>query len=629
MGKILRLLGTCLTAAFLLGSLPHISQAAEVKAERDIIQTERQDGREFCLRYQVRAEDALGLRKPGRLLIVVDNSLWAADLAEEPLGQAYEEGKPHKAIKEGETLYMEQEGRFLPVSLREGQWKTSGGQTAGERTAQGDVFSCPLYTKGEAQTKGEHIREAVQALLESLVQDAPDTEIGILRAGGRVDVSSVVAAGEGKEVLKAFLEEQKPQGQQNFPAALTLAADLAEESSLPVCLVILAAGTEPLSGEKALLCQSQVQRIRELGGRSFVGVLEDLEKENDAFWQSLASAPGEEHCFFHADPALCLEAAGKHTAGAFQVEIRERLDPRFTLSLPEQSRLEKAGAQVQQAEGMWQVSWPVELYGDRPWEGDLTVEARADFPGGNGVPVGAEGAGVYTQGGQIGEFPPVKANVGASLVLENQQAEIFLGETVPSLWKGEKIHQAMMKGPAPNWYGKGRTGAFSFQWETEAGAAAGTSEELGKTKPRADTVYRLRAIFTPIGAGTGAAGKPVERLEAEGTYAVSVKPGTLRVRVFGDDITQESRLALAVSGPGQSYVLTACPEADPQSGKLVLEAELKNLPYGKYTVTPLGAAGKGFAPQECLLGVCRENDTVDTARRFGVVRFAYRPGLTG
>lgn len=382
MGKILRLLGTCLTAAFLLGSLPHISQAAEVKAERDIIQTERQDGREFCLRYQVRAEDALGLRKPGRLLIVVDNSLWAADLAEEPLGQAYEEGKPHKAIKEGETLYMEQEGRFLPVSLREGQWKASGGQTAGERTAQGDVFSRPLYTKGEAQTKSEHIREAVQALLESLVQDAPDTEIGILRAGGRVDVSSVVAAGEGKEVLKAFLEEQKPQGQQNFPAALTLAADLAEESSLPVCLVILAAGTEPLSGEKALLCQSQVQRIRELGGRSFVGVLEDLEKENDAFWQSLASAPGEEHCFFQADPALCLEAAGKYTAGAFQVEIRERLDPRFTLSLPEQGRLEKAGAQVQQAEGMWQVSWPVELYGDRPWEGDLTVEARTDFPGG-------------------------------------------------------------------------------------------------------------------------------------------------------------------------------------------------------------------------------------------------------
>ena len=75
MGKILRLLGTCLTAAFLLGSLPLISQAAEVKAERDIVQTERQDGREVCLRYQVRAEDALGLRKPRRLLIVVDNSL--------------------------------------------------------------------------------------------------------------------------------------------------------------------------------------------------------------------------------------------------------------------------------------------------------------------------------------------------------------------------------------------------------------------------------------------------------------------------------------------------------------------------------------------------------------------------
>ncbi len=623
MGKFLRTLGTCLFAGFLLGSLPLFSRAAEVKTERTIAQTERQDGREFTLSYRVWAEDALGFRKPCRLLVVADGSLGAGDLAEKPSGQAYEAGKPYGAIGEKETLYVEREGKFLPVALKEGQWRDSGGQAVGERASQGDVFSCPLYGKGQAQTKGERIEEAVKALLESLAQDAPETEISILRAGGRVEASPVEKAGESLEILEAFLGEEPPQGQQNFPAALALAADLAEESSLPVCLVILAAGGGAPAGEKALLCQNGVQRVRELGGKSFVGVLESPEGEAKDFWQSLASAPGEEHFFFDVNPAPCLEAAGKHAAGAFAVEVREKLDPRFTISPQERDRLEEAGARVRQAGGMWQVSWPVELWGDRPWEGKLALEAREDFPGGNGVPAGAEGAGVYARGGQIGEFPPVKANVGVSLVLENRQAEIFLGETVPSLWEGEKIQQAMVQGPAPNWYGKGRTGAFSFQWETAAGAAVGTSDELGKIKPRADTDFRLRAAFTPKGSGAGAAGKPVGRLEAEGTYAVSVKPGVLRVRVFGEGITRESRLVLAVSGPGQSYALTARPEADPQSGKLVLEAVLQNLPYGKYTVTPLGAGGKGLAPQECLLGVCRENDTVDTARRFGTVRFSY------
>lgn len=549
MKKYVQIFWTGLVALCLLGIPVRAgAYAGEIRTQRVVEQTEREDGREFTLTYKVWTEDVLGLRKPCRVLLVVEHS-------------------------------------------------------------------------AAAESQSEKMEKQLRAFLEELAEETPETGVALIRAGGRVEAGPVLPVGESAESLLAYWREQPPQGQANFPAALSLAAELAEESDGPVCLVTLAVGGQELEAESILRCQDAVQRVRELGGQAFVSMGQEAGEE----WQSLASAPVEEHFFTGKDPEPCLQAARQYAVGAFTVEIRERLDPRFTLSWQERRRLESTGAQVTRKDENWEVIWQAELPGDRdrPWSGQLTVEAQKDFPGGNAVPISAEGSGVFAEDRQVGEWNPAGANVGVTLALQQEQAEIFLGETVPTRLQGEAIDARMTAGIPANWYGKSSTGVFSYQWETESGTPVGTTEQMGKSKPEKDTAWRLRVTFNPTGSGAGAAGKPVERLSAEGTYKVTVVPGVLRVRVTGDTITRHTTLPLQIEGAGRTYTCTARPEADPQTGLLTLDAQLTGLPYGRYTVTPMAPfAGKNFPSQTCLLGVCNENDTVDTARAFALVKFS-------
>ncbi len=386
-------------------------------------------------------------------------------------------------------------------------------------------------------------------------------------------------------------------------------ADAAEKDGKPVCLVILATGEFP-GGSTGLQMQRNVQRVRELGGRSFVC--------GKAGWEVLASVPAQGHFFAPDESEACLEAARRYAAGAYGAEIVERLDPRFTITLQERRRLEEAGARVVLTGRGWTVTWPAELpcSQEEPWEGLLTVEAKMAFPGGNGVAVSGEGSGVFAEGRQLAEFPEAKANVGVTLGLRDVAAKIFLGETVPTVLEGEPVESRML-GSKPEWFGKGATGTFSFQWED-----VGTVEQLGRAKPQESTEYRLRVVFTPKGSGAGAAGAPVGQAAAEGTYSVRVLPGVLRVQVVGEGLDRNSSLAVRIEGRDVSRTLVARPEADPQGGGIVLAAVVEDLPYGKYTVTPGTAMdGKRLAAQECLLGVCREDDTVDISRRFCTAKF--------
>ncbi len=393
-------------------------------------------------------------------------------------------------------------------------------------------------------------------------------------------------------------------------AALERAVKEAEKEGGPVCLVILTGGAQAPRGERALSMQRSVQRVRDLGGRSFVCGGEG--------WQALSSAPVAGHFFAPGKEEDCKEAARRRAAGAYEAEAVEVLDPRFTLPLEERERLEKEGARVRLSGESWAVAWPIELpRGQKdPWEAKWTVEAKEAFPGGNGVDLCGEGSGVFAEGRPIAGAKEAKVNVGVSLKLEDAGEKIFLGETVPVAFGDGTIEDRMLGG-GPQWYGRGVTGTFSYQWE-----GVGTLSQLGRLKPPESCDYRLRVVFTPKGTGKGSAGPPAEQTAAEGVYRVRVMPGVLRIQVEGPGVHRGRSLAFRVEGPGVSRTVVARPEADPQGGGLTLAAVLEDLPYGKYTVTPgVAMDGKALKPQECLLGVCREDDTVDVSRRFCTARF--------
>lgn len=641
MKKFFGALAACLLA---LGALPWATAyTAPIQAGRAIAQTGREDGREFTLKYTLWTEGWVSHAQPGLLLLSMDGSQDALGLCSPPQGQAYAPGAASRPADS--ALYRETEEGWSPARLVGGVWRTAEGEAVGTRGPDGDVFSVTLRAKGAAQSKWEAQLDALEGLLDKLARHAPGTEVAILCGG---EVWGPAPASEGKDGLLAQAEGYTPQGAPQHRAALEQAAGLAEGHTGALGLALLSCQPAAPAGDQALACQASLQRIREAGGRSFVGVCASPGAEGAAGWDTFASTPAEETVSFwqEGSPAPCLEQAYRHTVGAREVEIIERLDPRFTLSAQARQELAQAGARAARKGGAWEVAWEAELprsKGD-PWEASLTLEACGDFPGGNGVPVSREGSGAWQDGGLLAAFPPARANVGVSLALGSVETEIFLGEAVPTQLEGESV-EALLGLIPPAWQGQARTGAFSYQWETEEGTLVGPLGQLGKLIPQASTSYRLQVAFQPLGSGAGAAGPPVGRATAEGAYQVRVVPGTLRVRAAGPGTGRDSRLPLSIEGAGQKYTVTALPEADPQGGGLVLEAQLTGLPYGVYTVTPLpdaqgwgapdDAGGIGLAqaawqaaalmPTRCLLGVCQEDDTVDVSRRYATASIPLPP----
>ena len=243
------------------------------------------------------------------------------------------------------------------------------------------------------------------------------------------------------------------------------------------------------------------------------------------------------------------------------------------------------------------------------------MEAQADFPGGNDIPLDSEGSGLYKSGKKIADFPAGSANVPVRLTMRDVQDSIFLGEAVKVRMDGMGLEESMLLERTPNWYGKGQTGTFSYLWEDESGAAIGSLEQLAGARPREDRVYRFRAAFQPSGRGIGSTGEPVKELSESSCYRVQVTSGAIKVKAAGEGLERESSVLFRLDGCGLTLYREARAEADPQTGTILLETEFSGLPFGSYTVTPQAPDGLlSEAPQTCLLGLCGENDTVDTAR---------------
>lgn len=486
------------------------------------------------------------------------------------------------------------------------------------------------------------VKSGIENFLESFRELSPKSQIGIVVFGKACTAAPLTElSDEGVKTLKEAVESiASGQGKEKtYSKALQKAQELLKQSgtaeagspgTTPVSLVTLTAGDWLEEGDSAL---TELQVLRSLGVRSYtVSLCSDPGQEEEEFWQSLSSVPLSTHHYLCGDePENCLSQIQRDIAAVLTVEVTEQLDPRFTLSESEQLRLSRAGAHLAE-EGAWKISWQVSLprRESSPWEAGVTVLPRESFPGGNDVPLSSEGSGLYRAGKEFLSFSPVYANVPLSLELADYDAELFLGERVKTSYQKKSVEELLLATPVPEWFGRGKTGDFSYFWETESGGSIGSLRQLNQLQPQHDINYRLRVTYRPDSPGLLGVGEPVPVTERSALYRIKLVSGSLRIRAkTGAGVELDGSSSMKFRLEGNNGILRRCTaklEADPESGRLFLEGEATNLPYGVYTVFPeAGEFSCAEAVQTCRLGVWERDDTVSPQRKSAKADFTLVP----
>lgn len=476
------------------------------------------------------------------------------------------------------------------------------------------------------------MKDNVKTFLQEFSQVSSGAQVGLVAFGEEVDVAEPVALdAQGLEALSETVEGLKAEsaGEPDCVGALKQAEALVEqfEVNRPLYLVSITSGLWKGEREKALPVLSALQ---DRGAKcSSVLLCGEPDKETADFWQGMCSTPlSSSYYVCGGDASDSLDRIRREAASVHSVEVVQKLDPRFLVDREEQERLRREGAVLDKEEdGAWAVTWTADLprEKDSPWEASLTIKAREKFPGGNNIPVDRDGTGLYLFLKRIAMLESSQVNVPLKLDLQDVETELFLGEKIRLTVNGEKVEKIMF--PEPEWFQMEPSGSFSTVWETESGRRIGGADDLEILSPQRDSVYRLRVIFCPDSAGEGAVGTPVPVEEATALYRISLKTGTVRVRIKageGVSLRKDDSLQLRMEKNGRkTYLCTARAEWDPENGELFLTTEIQGLACGRYTLSPV--SGSSFACREteqvCCLGVWDLDDTVSTKRDLAWAEF--------
>ncbi len=206
----------------------------------------------------------------------------------------------------------------------------------------------------------------------------------------------------------------------------------------------------------------------------------------------------------------------------------------------------------------WKVVWiseipPQKNDGSYGWTQSFTIKAKGDFIGGNNIATNvSEYSGViYDQKKDPDLFPekPV-VNVRPVFAVNNAEITIFLGEKSPKSkadscvsWNGDEVSY--------QWFQK----IDDSKLEPLSAENTGFPDTL---YPQADVIYVLKASFDPgsptdesndntdgFKAGEKAEGSDNWIVQAQGTYTVHVKSGTLVIK---------KKITNIASDPGRSFV---------------------------------------------------------------------------
>lgn len=184
---------------------------------------------------------------------------------------------------------------------------------------------------------------------------------------------------------------------------------------------------------------------------------------------------------------------------------------------------------------------------------------------------------------------------------------LFLGEAVPSRVGGASLRELLLRE-------FGEEGELECWWVGPQGRVG--LDELSRQRPREETDYQISAVLRRKGQSD-------RWLHL--CYRVRVVSGSVRVRADGPCAVAGETVLFRLEGSGMCLYQAAAPEVGPQGGPRVLAAEFTGLPFGVYTVTAVGSSQEP-EQEECYIGVCRENDTVDPGRCESIAEFTLGEG---
>lgn len=216
-------------------------------------------------------------------------------------------------------------------------------------------------------------------------------------------------------------------------------------------------------------------------------------------------------------------------------------------------------------------------------------------------------------------LPDLGGNFSLKLPVHDVEAELFLGEHV-RLSTAEGSVERQIIGLSDEDYQRLTEGyAVSTSWETIDGTPIGEWKELQKLTPSESKTYRLRISISSKSGEVHSLSPTVPLFTYEALYRVRVKPGTITLRVnTGKKRLPEGEILrfAAKKESGETFFCSVEPETDPETGDSFLSGEFSGLPYGVYTVSPVGEMVALCEEQEkvCSLGVWDRDDTVSVHR---------------
>jgi|GEM_PF-2433843 len=228
--------------------------------------------------------------------------------------------------------------------------------------------------------------------------------------------------------------------------------------------------------------------------------------------------------------------------------VTDEIDPRFELTTASRSAL-LADPKVTIVGNT--ITWsnqPINVLKDAQgnpipsWTKSFSIQAKAQFIGGNNIPTNVEATSGVTYGSSLfAKFPQPTVNVKAEFNVGNAENTIFYGEAVPTTILGK------YKVPGQDLFcGMGAMGTFSYQWLKADGTtpiAATEAFPADSQFPADSTSYTLRASFDPGNPTTDStantdghvAGETVSNpgvkapVSATGQYTVHVVKGQLNL----------------------------------------------------------------------------------------------------
>jgi len=633
---------------------PAAAEDAAYQGEYTAVQT---DTREFDVTFSAWTDGTVAEElNPSTVMLLVDVSQDSMLLCGSPDSEAvYKAGTSTKSMDESTVLYTLYGGSYREVRLFESKWcvveykdgeAVAGGKSVGRRSGDGlkDSFLFDVYQPGAAQNRLSAMKESTIKLIRETAVLSPNTKIGLIFFGDSLQVTEpLLLTAENVDTLIQTVsgcESYVSGSAQNIEAlneaALLLESEEEERSRAIVNVSTgIAADNEEEDGVAA--AKKAAQDIRMEGIKIYAAGLYEgtsMEEDGSSFTNAISS-PGFAHVIAADGLDAALENYKADILAGSSVTVAAVLDPRFSLSSTERARLQSGEASVEiRGDGVTVIEWQAGMprSRDAAWTEMVQLTVKLDFPGGNDIPVCGEGSGIYKTGALVYSFTHQKVNVGMDMEMYDLEAEIFLGQKVPTMIGSDDLLERMIKNSSPNWYGKGETGSFTYLWKKKDGGKIGQKEQLQEVTPTKTQTYILTMTYVPKTDGRTSVGEAVGEMQNSAEYLITVQSGTIRIKMVlsaddGSDATEDFYIFKLESDNGVQYRVLSIKDRSEDGESLCLETAFTGLPYGKYTLSRVYSyiSGAGIftdtvVESECMVGYQAKSDKIDvSASEFMVV----------